>query len=262
MRYCLHSNNNNGKNQGAMTIETLQWTTFHSTMARSTFNFNKTAITITSLKFFMRVCVRVLRLPNVERKKAVFDIEIPEMVEYCRWWRAKTKYYPISCVHQFSMHKMCSIAFCSRFLHCDSVALFFIDSFNFQLVLSVGNYSSCHRSMSFFPSQIHLYHSISLCPSVCRALSFVRSQLNESFDCWFSVQWLRERNKQKCLQNEIDRIIKVRVLSYWFGHFKLGIIVSGLHLSLFLPWLFFFPSLIRLVLECKISLPVRIQNVW
>lgn len=72
MRYCLHSNNNNSKNQGAMTIETLQWTTFHSTMARSTFNFNKTAITITSLKFLMRVCVRVLRLPNVERKKSSF----------------------------------------------------------------------------------------------------------------------------------------------------------------------------------------------
>lgn len=96
-----------------------------------------------------------------EKKTAVFDIEISEMVEYCRWWRAKTKYYPISCVHQFSMYKMCSIAFCSRFLHCDSVALFFIVSFNFQLVLSVGNYSSCRRSMSFF----FLVKSISITPS-------------------------------------------------------------------------------------------------
>lgn len=116
--------------------------TFDSTMARSTFNFNKTVITIASLDFLMRVYIQCVcasfTFAILRRKKETFfpmpNISKSESAECSRWWRAETKYYPISCVHQFSMHKICSFAHSGVVfsLFHSLVALFSILSFNFR----------------------------------------------------------------------------------------------------------------------------------
>lgn len=172
MRYCLHSNNNNGKNQGAMTIETLQWTTFHSTMARSTFNFNKTAITITSLKFLMRVCVRVLRLPNVEKKKQ-FSIS-----KLSKWSNIVDDGVPKPNITQFRVfinflctecaqsHSAVVFSIAIR-LHCFSSSLLISNLF-------FPSETTAHASVlcRYFPVK-----SISITPSLCVRLSVELSRL-------------------------------------------------------------------------------------
>lgn len=130
---------------------------FDSTMARSTFNFNKTAITIASLDFLMRVYIQCVcasfTFAILQKKRNFFsmpNISKSKSAECCRWWCPKTKYYSISCVHQFSMHKICSFAhFGVVFSLVRSlVAWFSIVSFNFRTRVLAASSVHCSAIQS------------------------------------------------------------------------------------------------------------------